>query len=61
MLITAFVNIRPEGYWEPRNEVGILSLAKRLVGFELGTFRFLLQGLNPLGHSPQKNTQKTQK
>ena len=24
------------------------------MGFELGTFRLLLQRLNPLGHSPQK-------
>ena len=31
---------------------GSLSPAKHLVGFELGTFRFLLQRLNPLGHSP---------
>ena len=38
---------------EPHNEVGSLSLAERLVGFELETFRFLLQCLNPLGHSPQ--------
>ena len=29
-----------------------LSPAERLVGFEPGTFRFLLQCLNPLGHSP---------
>ena len=52
MLITTSVLIRPEGHWEPRNEVGSLSPAERLAGFEPGTFRFLL--LKPLGHSPQK-------
>ena len=54
MLINAFfLHFRPEGHREPRNEVGSLSLAERLVGFKPGTFRFLLQRLNPLGHSPQ--------
>ena len=53
MLITAFVHIQPTGQREPRNEVGSLSPAKCLAGFELGTFRFLLQCLNPLGHSPR--------
>ena len=54
MLITAgfFLHFRPEGHREPHNEVGSLSPAKHLVGFELRTFRFLLQQLNPLGHSP---------
>ena len=51
-LITVFVHTRPKGHQEPRNEVGSLSPAERLVGFELGTFQFLLQHLNPLGHSP---------
>ena len=32
--------IRPEGDREPRREVGSVSLAQRLVGFEPGTFRF---------------------
>ena len=41
MLITAFVHVRPEGHREPRSEVGSLSLAERLAGFEPGTFRFL--------------------
>ena len=51
ILITAFfVHIRPKGHREPRNEVRSLSPAKRLVGFELGTFRFILQRLTPLGH-----------
>ena len=36
MLITAFVHIRPEGPQEPRNEVGSLSPAERLAGFEPG-------------------------
>ena len=52
MLITAFfLHFRPEGHREPRNEVGYLSLAERLVGgLNRETFRFLLQRLNPLGH-----------
>ena len=37
MLITAFLLIRPEGHWEPCNEVGSLSPAEHLVGFEPGT------------------------
>ena len=37
MLITCVLHIRPEGYQEPRNEVGSLSRADRLVGFEPGT------------------------
>ena len=45
MLITAFLHIRPKGNQDPCNEVGSLSPAERLVGFELGTFRFLLQHL----------------
>ena len=52
MLITAFVHIRPKGYREPRNEVGSLSPTEQLAGFERGTFRFLLQRLNPLAQSP---------
>ena len=40
MLIAAFYLIRPEGHREPRNEVGSLSPAERLAGFEPGTFRF---------------------
>ena len=42
MLITVFVHIQPEGHREPRNEVGSLSPAERLVGFEPGTFQFWL-------------------
>ena len=41
MLITAFVRVWPEGDRELPNEVGSLSPAERLVGFEPGTFRFL--------------------
>ena len=52
MLITAFLQIRPEGHQEPRNEVQSWSPADRLVGFEPKTFRFWLQRLNPLGHFP---------
>ena len=40
MLIAAFYLIRPEGHREPCNEVGSLSPAERLAGFEPGTFRF---------------------
>ena len=54
-LIIAFVQVRPEGHRETRNEVGSLSLVERLVGFELGTFQ--LQRFNPLGHSPQMKRQ----
>ena len=38
---------------DPHNEVGSLSPAEHLVGFEPGTFQFWSQHLNPLGHSPQ--------
>ena len=38
MLITAFLHIRPEGHREPLSEVGSLSPAECLVGFEPGTF-----------------------
>ena len=58
MLITAFAQVRPVGYWEPRDEVGSLSPAEHLAGFEEGTFRFWLQRLNPLGHSPDKYKEK---
>ena len=46
------LHFRREGHREPRNEVGSQSLAEHLVGFEPGTF--LLQRLNPLGHSPHE-------
>ena len=48
------LHFRPEGHREPRNEVGSLSPAKRLLGFEPGTFQFLVQCLDPLDHSPQR-------
>ena len=51
LIIAFFLHFQPEGHREPRNKVGSLSPAERLVGFELGTFQFLLQCLNPLGHS----------
>ena len=53
MLTTAFVQVWPEGHREPCNEVGSLSPAERLAGFEPGTFRFWLQRLNPQGHEVQ--------
>ena len=34
------LHIQPEGHREPHSEVGFLSPATCLVGFELGTFRF---------------------
>ena len=55
MLITAFVQFRPEGHCEPCNEVGSLRPAGCLVMFELETFQFWLQCLNPLGHSPRNS------
>ena len=32
VLITAFLHIRPEGHWEPCNDVGSLGLTERLLG-----------------------------
>ena len=52
MLITCVLHIWPEGHREPRNEVGSLSPAERIEGFEPGAFRFWSQCLNPLGHFP---------
>ena len=54
MLIMAFVHVRSIGHQESRNKVDSLSPAKHLASFEPETFRFWLQHLNPLGHSPQK-------
>ena len=55
VLITCVLHIRPEGHLGPRNEVGSLSPAEHLVGFEPTTFRLWLQRLNPLGHSANNN------
>ena len=57
MLITVFYILDPKVstrtfHGEPHNVVGSLSPTKCLARFELGTFQFLLQRLNPLGHSP---------
>ena len=49
MLITCALHILPDGHREPRSEVGSLSPAKCLVGFEPETFRFWSQRLNQLG------------
>ena len=54
ILVSAFLHIRPEDHREPRNEVGSLSPAKRLVGFDAKTFRFWLQHLKPVDHSLSK-------
>ena len=43
-----------KGHQELFNKVGSLSLAKYLVGFELGSFQFYSQSLNLLGHSTAK-------
>ena len=53
IVITAFELLWPKGHQEPCNEVGSLSLAKWLVGFEPVTFWFLSHHLNSLGHSHQ--------
>ena len=55
MLITSHcvLNFRSESHREPRNKAGSLSTAERLLEFEPGTFRFLMQRLNRLGHSSQ--------
>ena len=34
------LHFRSQGHREPGNKVGSINLAERLVGFELGTFRF---------------------
>ena len=54
MLIAVFLHVRPECHREPRNEVGSLSPVELPAGFELGTFQFWFQRLNPLGHFPLK-------
>ena len=50
MLITAFSHFWPEGHREPRKEVGFLSPAQDLVGFESEILRSWLQRVNPLGY-----------
>ena len=45
LLITTFINCRPEGYWENCNIVGSLNLAACLAGTEPGNFRFLRDAL----------------
>ena len=50
MLITSVLHIRPEGHRGPRSEVGSLSPAKRLVGFEPGTFQLWSLRHVPLDH-----------
>ena len=54
MLITAFYIFDSKVTGSLVTKVGSLSLTERLVGFKPGSFRFLLQRLNPLGHSPQR-------
>ena len=48
------LHFQVKGHQEPQNKVGYLNPVEWLVGFEPGTFWFLLQCLNPLGHSPQQ-------
>ena len=45
------LHFQPESHWEPRSEVGPVSLDEHME-FEPETFQFLLQRPNPLGHSP---------
>ena len=40
IFLTVFIQFRPEGHQECRNEVGPLRSVKRQIGFEPGTFRF---------------------
>ena len=40
ILITAIMRFRLEGQREPHDDAGSKSSAKRLVGFEPGTFQF---------------------
>ena len=47
-----------EAHREPHNEVGSLSLAECLVGFDTEIFKFWLQRLNPLGNYPLKHPLK---
>ena len=47
-MLLSVLHIWPEGHQESRNKVGSLNPAEPLVGFELQTFQFLLQRLNPL-------------
>ena len=49
MLISAFLHFWPKSHQEPHNEAGSLSQVMHMVGFELGTFWFLLKCLHPLG------------
>ena len=54
-----FLLVQPGGHQQSRNEVRSLSMAKHLMEFEPGTFRFQFQCLNPLGYPPQSlNCQK---
>ena len=46
MIIIAYVRFRAEGHRDFGNEVGFLSPAERLVGFEPDTFRFLSERLD---------------
>ena len=49
-MLISLLHFRPEDHQEPHNDVGSLSPTDCLLGFEPGTFRLLLQRLNPLGH-----------
>ena len=53
MLLTTFVKFRSTVHRKPRDEVGFLSPVEYLVGLEPGTFQFLSQRINLLGHSLQ--------
>lgn len=48
MLITAFLHVRPESHWEPRNEVAALSPAKLQVGLNRDPSDFVYNALTHL-------------
>ena len=48
LLITAFLHVRPEGHWEPRNEVAALSPAKLQVGLNRDPSDFVYNALTHL-------------
>ena len=50
MLITVLVKLWPEGHWCSHREVGSLSTADLLMGFEPETPWILSEYLNSLGH-----------
>ena len=52
--LSVTISFRSKGHRQPRNEVGYLSPAEHLVGFELGTLQF---NLNALTHQTRPLSQ----